>query len=208
MAEAALERLKALYTKPLYVRLFTAIRLGHAGYDAIEPLLPRRGRLLDLGCGYGLFANYLALASPEREVRGVELDAHKLRHADKGVPGVTFAREDVLEVKEPRLYDGIVLLHVLHHLPGYKEQETLLRRCAEWLAPGGTLAILEVERRPFWKHCLAWLVDHALYPGDGIYFRDRPDMLALLASLGFKTEATSLQKGRPFPHVLYVCRKS
>lgn len=207
-ASAALRRLKALYRRPLYVRLFAQIRLGHAGYDVVEAALPREGRILDLGCGYGLFANFLALMSSRREVLGLELSRRKLRYADKGLPGVRFAAEDVTRSSENASWDGIALLHVLHHLRSFEEQEALLSACARRLSPGGRLVVLEVQKRPLWKYGLAQLVDHALYPGDSIFFRDRPAMETLLQSLGLRVETTPMDAGRPFPHVLYVATKS
>jgi 2-polyprenyl-6-hydroxyphenyl methylase/3-demethylubiquinone-9 3-methyltransferase len=182
--------------------------LAHAGYDEIEHHLPREGRFLDVGCGYGLFANYLALCSPGREVTGVELNERKLRHCAKGLPGVRFERRDLLAAEWRERYDGIVVLHVLHHLRSYSEQEELLAHCARGLTEQGILAILEVDKQPAWKLGVAWLVDHLLYPGDGIFYRGRPEMLALLNRLGFKAEIVSLHAGHPFPHVLYLCRQA
>ena len=33
-------------------------------------VLPERGRLLDVGCGFGLFSVYFAMTSPHRVIRG------------------------------------------------------------------------------------------------------------------------------------------
>ncbi len=201
-----LGKLFALYAKsPLFLRLFARIRLGHAGYDVIEAVLPKKGRVLDLGCGYGLFANYAALASPAREVVGLELEKRKIALAVQSLPNVSLRSEDVMKAELGDRFDGIVLLHVLHHLRSFDEQEALLKKCGELLTENGKLVILEVEKRPWWKHLIAWAVDHALYPGDGIFYRDRPQMEALLEKLGFSYEAAPMGDGRPFPHILYVC---
>ncbi|MFA6004605.1 MAG: class I SAM-dependent methyltransferase [Elusimicrobiota bacterium] len=205
-AEAALSRLRSFYRSPLYLRWFTAIRLGHSGYDIVEGHLPRAGRILDLGCGYGHFSNFAALMSPEREVTGIELNVRKLRYADKDLPRVAFKQGSALELAGGH-YDGIVLLHVLHHLGSYSEQERLLRWCVENLAPEGRLLVLEVDDRPWWKFIVAHIVDHGLYPGDGIYFRNRAAYLGLFGRLGLDCDVVPMESGRPFPHILYVCRK-
>jgi 2-polyprenyl-3-methyl-5-hydroxy-6-metoxy-1,4-benzoquinol methylase len=202
-----LGRLYALYSHaPLYLRLFARIRLGHAGYDIVEAALPKGGRLLDLGCGYGLFSNYAAIADENREVVGLELDARKIALANPHSPKVTFKRENVMTAELGGKFDGIVLLHVMHHLESFEQQERLLGRCAELLSPDGVLLILEVEKRPWWKHALALAVDHALYPDDTIFYRDRADMEALLEKLGLNVETKPMGAGRPFPHILYSCR--
>ena len=47
----------------------------------IEPLLPPAGRVLDLGCGNGLFAAILKLGSPARTIIGFDLDEKKIESA-------------------------------------------------------------------------------------------------------------------------------
>ncbi len=47
----------------------------------LEADLPRRGRILEVGCGHGLLALHLALGVPERTVLGVDIDASKIEHA-------------------------------------------------------------------------------------------------------------------------------
>jgi len=64
---------------------------------AIEAEVPRRGRVLDLGCGHGLFSLLLAATSPERQVTGVDVDGDKLGLARRaaealGLDNVRFRR--------------------------------------------------------------------------------------------------------------------
>ena len=47
----------------------------------IGQYLPREGRVLDLGCGFGLFSLYFAIDAPERQMIGVDLDANRIESA-------------------------------------------------------------------------------------------------------------------------------
>jgi len=86
---------RSLYHNLGYVTVFIYFRYFHAPYKLTERLVPKKGKIMDLGCGYGFFANLLGLSSPEREVLGVELSARKLQYADRGIKNVTFLNEDI-----------------------------------------------------------------------------------------------------------------
>ena len=201
-------RLRALYRRPLYVYLFTIIRMRLAAYPVVERYVPARGKILDLGCGYGIFSNYLALISQAREVTGVELNGRKLRYADKGLGNVRFSNQNIREHSDSGQYDCIVLLHVLHHLRSYEEQEEILERCCRLLKADGRLVVMEVNTRPLHKFALARLTDHTLYPGDRIYYRDEGSFVELFNRLGLRPEVVYMHRRRLYPQILYVCHKN
>ena len=49
--------------------------------DEVGQYLPRRGRVLDLGCGFGLFSLYYASLHPAIEVEGIDLNARRIAMA-------------------------------------------------------------------------------------------------------------------------------
>lgn len=199
-------RLTRLYAGLGWPSVFTRIRLWTAPYRRLEPLIPREGVILDLGTGYGTFANLLGLLAPGRRCVGLELDRAKAAVADRGVANASFSLENAVEAPLPEA-DAILLIHVLHHLRSREEQTLLLRRCLAALKPGGRLVICEVDRRPAWKFALAHLADWILYPGDPILYRLPEDLTALLAAEGFSSELLRVDEGTPFSHVAYVCAR-
>jgi len=48
--------------------LFARIRFFTAPYAALFPHVPKEGFIIDLGCGYGMFSNLLALMSEKRKI--------------------------------------------------------------------------------------------------------------------------------------------
>ena len=66
---------------PAPVRLHTRIRSWTCPLERVVERVPAAGRLLEVGCGHGLFANAAALAHPGLDVLGVDPDARKIRWA-------------------------------------------------------------------------------------------------------------------------------
>lgn len=99
--------------------------------------LPRRGaRVLDVGCAYGAFVQFLAANGVEAE--GVDVSSVTVASARRlglrvheGVLGETFRTE-------PEHYDAVTFLDVLEHLPDFKRQ---LREAHRALRPGGLLLV-------------------------------------------------------------------
>lgn len=203
---AAKRRTTRLYRGLGWPALFARIRFFTAPYAGLEPHVPREGVILDLGCGYGTFANLLGLMAPGRRVVGFDLDEAKLRHAPRGLDNVTFRGADI-RTAATESADAILLIHVLHHLGSYAEQEPLLASCREKLKPGGRLVVCEVDRRPYWKYLLGWLADRLLYPGDDIFYRFPDELAPLIESCGFQVDAIRSDAGTPFAHVTYVAVK-
>jgi len=198
----------AVKTKQLYQGLgwpsiFTQIRFFTAPYKKLERLVPEKVFVVDLGCGYGILANFLALSGLKREVLGIELDSKKIKFADKGLKNVKFLKADITKTTLKKA-DIIFLVHVLHHLDSFQDQEKLLVACRKKLNKNGKLIIVEVDRRPVFKFILGWLADRLLYPGDRIYYRFPKEFKQLFTKLKFKVKIIRADHGKPFAHMIYV----
>jgi len=202
-----IKELKNLYRGLGYVSSFVHWRCWHTPYERVEQFVPKQGKIVDLGCGYGLFSNFLALTSNSREIIGIDISERKMNYSHRGLSNVSFQVGDAMNLNLTQC-DGIVLNHMLHHLSSYQDQEKLLRHCYEKLKDGGTLINLEIDKKPFWKFMFTQLVDHVAYPGDKFYFRDSSEFEELFNSIGFKKiEVIPVHEGVPLSHVLYVAKK-
>lgn len=115
-------------------------------------LLPPGSRLLDAGCGPGLYA--VRLGALGYEVTGVDVGPASLRHARRaaaaaGVGGrARFRRGDLRDVAVPAAaYDAVLLIYFVLEAFPREEQVRVLRRLARALRPGGRL-IAELRLRP------------------------------------------------------------
>lgn len=201
------ERL-AVETKQLYQGLgwpsiFARIRFFTAPYKKLERLVPEKAFVIDLGCGYGILANFLALSGLKREILGIELDSKKIKFADRGLKNVKFLKADITKTTLKKA-DIILLVHVLHHLDSFQAQEELLAVCRKKLSKNGKLIIVEVDRKPVFKFILGWLADRLLYPGDRIYYRFPEEFKQMFTKLKFKVKIIKADHGKPFAHVIYV----
>ena len=116
-------------------------------YELFHQLLPRKGLILDIGCGYGFMSYMLQFAAPERDVIGYDYDEDKIAvasHSFSRNANISFIKADVNEI-EINPADAIILSDVLHYLKP-DQQERLLRKCMEALRPDGILLIRDGDR--------------------------------------------------------------
>jgi SAM-dependent methyltransferase len=136
-----------IYDDPGFFAGYSTLERFGAGWErAMEhadllALLPEvEGlRVLDLGCGAGQLAHYLATTGAA-EVVGVDVSERMLDLARaKWVhPRVTYYRAAIEEVAFPSArFDLVVSSLVLHYIDDYPG---VVQRIAGWLAPGGVLA--------------------------------------------------------------------
>jgi SAM-dependent methyltransferase len=130
--------------------------------EAVEPLRP--GRALDLGCGEGADALWLAYRGWRVVAVDVSHTALQRAAADALYRGlerrIDFQWRDLSDSFPEGTFD-LVAAHYLHS-PVRLDREHVLRRAAEAVAAGGLLLIVDHGAAPPWASKLAH--DH-LFPG-------------------------------------------
>jgi 1-acyl-sn-glycerol-3-phosphate acyltransferase len=122
-------------------------------YQPYNELIPREGKILDLGCGYGFMSYMLNLTAPLRKITGVDYDEEKIRVAMNCFSkneNIDFICESVTTYSFLN-QDAILLSDVLHYLPK-ANQEDLLMRCIEKLNPGGIILIRDADSKEKRRH--------------------------------------------------------
>lgn len=198
---------------PLGIRAFVRARHLLSPMSAIERRVPADGRILDLGCGHGLFSAMMAIASPGRSVLGVDPSAAKVavaRTLEARLSGVRFLQGTIEDVAEKGLR-AITILDVLYLLP-VPEKLNILSRCREMLAPGGRLILKTNDTHPAWKYRWAWFQEVAmtrigLTLGTGsLHFISCEETVTLLKQAGFGDILVEhLGSLLPYPHTLFSC---
>jgi cyclopropane fatty-acyl-phospholipid synthase-like methyltransferase len=103
-------------------------------------LLPKRARVLDLGCGSGVPATR-ALVDAGHTVVGVDVSREQAERARRYVPEAQIVEASALELElEAESLDAVVAFYVIDHLPR-EEHGTLLASIRSWLRPGGWLLL-------------------------------------------------------------------
>lgn len=188
--------------------LYTRMRWRLCPFEEIEKHVPKEGRIIDIGCGYGLLANFLALRSSKRDVIGIDLSVGRVRVAQKTTDSRTRVQFKLMDALDLRLgeYSTVVMSDFLHHIDS-EAQEELLTRCYQELPTGSFLIIQEVDDRPRWKYWFAIMSDKILNVGERQFFRSSRDFQKLLHRIGFYIRVKKVDKGIPLSDVLFICEK-
>lgn len=206
---------------------------GKLRYDPVFRAIVARGligdgaRLVDLGCGQGVLAAFLRAAREEYEqsawperwmaaprlhsVFGVDLRRPAIRAAQAAFG--TSARFEVGDIRATAVpaCDVIAILDVLHYLPA-PDQEAVLARCRDALAPSGTLLLRVGNAAPGLRFAITRLSDQLITLARGswprLHCRPSAEWDAALAQIGFTVHSTPMSEGTPFANVLLVAKRA
>lgn len=206
------DTLKLYAGAPASVRAFLRGRVLLSDLESIESHVPETGKIVDLGCGHGLFANLMALRSPRRRVTGIDLVPGKIEVARETIGSrgnIDFICADIFETDIPEC-DTITIVDVLYLLPR-SHQLRILQECRQKLKDGGLLVWKAQERKPRWKFAWTWLQEMIATStgvtrgrrGD-LTFLSREDAIGALEQAGFKTRVVELASRRPYSDILYL----
>jgi 2-polyprenyl-3-methyl-5-hydroxy-6-metoxy-1,4-benzoquinol methylase len=177
--------------------------------SVMDLLLPAEGRILDVGCGFGLFAAYFAQTQPRRRITGIDTNERRVEMARElmtalGQPGHEFLACDARQVREVAsgTFDAIYVLDVMHHVPR-EDQEELLRCLHDLLAPGGVLVLKDITTQPAYGLKFTELLDRVMVGwNEPLAYRHHAEWGALLEGLGLRTRAVRVPDILPYPHVV------
>ncbi len=213
--------LRAFRCLPLAARLHATVRWWSAPFPRIVAQLPTTGRVLEIGCGHGLFSTYAALSGPGRSVVGVDIDADKIalaRRVAAALPGVDLSFRTAPSGAVPGgPWDAVAIVDVLYLLPA-AAQRRLLADAAAQLAPGGSLLVKEMSPTPGWKAAWNRWQETLSVSVLGITERDRSGptpfdfvdpatTAAWLRDDGLWTAQLRLDRHRLHPHHLVIGRQ-
>ena len=202
--------------EPAGTRLHTRVRWRSCPFEEVAEAVPPEGRVLEIGCGHGLFSTHLALEEPQaRTVVGTDVDGDKIRAAQRaaeGVDNLTFAPD------EPGAFpagpwDAVCIVDVLY-LIDREGERSLLHTAAERLRPGGVLVVKEMATEPAWK--FRWMAAQErlsvqvlrITEGHDLTFVPPDELAAWMVEAGLVgVSHRRLDGGHLHPHHLVTARK-
>ncbi len=196
---------------PALTRFHVRMRLLTMPFERVEPHIPSQGKVLDFGCGFGIFSIYLKMKAPEREVVGIDLDEEKIKIASLAFPEIPFSTTDIFQLQEK--FNAVVFIDVLYLIKP-EIQNKILERAVQLLQPGGRLVVKAMANRPLWKHWWNLSQDFVFVKllgwneGEGFYHRFEEDYREIFKRLGLRYSSFRIDRGYPHPHILYVAEKA
>ncbi|HEY5147332.1 MAG TPA: class I SAM-dependent methyltransferase [Polyangiaceae bacterium] len=181
--------------------------------SVMDLLLTDEGRILDVGCGFGLFAAYFGQTQPRRRIVGVDPSARRIGIA-RDVAGRLGLREhafvvgDVRDAELEGPFDAAYVLDVMHHLPT-ADQRRVLERLRSFLAPGGMLLLKDITTEPRAGLLFTEALDRLMVGfREPLAYRHHRDWGNMLTELGFKVRMVRVPDVLPYPHVVIAATKT
>jgi SAM-dependent methyltransferase len=112
--------------------------------ERLAAFCPRRGKVLEVGCGEGTNLVYLREERPDARYIGLDFSAAKISFASKSLPGPAYLCGDAQLLPFPsECFDFVFCRDLLHHVDF--NRDGVVAEMLRVLVPGGTVAILEAQ---------------------------------------------------------------
>jgi 2-polyprenyl-3-methyl-5-hydroxy-6-metoxy-1,4-benzoquinol methylase len=203
----------AAYSGIIRLYAFVRFKIIHLRFlEEIEQYLPNAGTILDLGCGFGLFAMYIALCKPNARVIGLDVNARRLHIAQNaaaklGIRNVSFQRQDLRDWRPDQTIAGAYALDVFHHIP-VESGNRLLDDLSARIEPGGRFLLKDIDTTPRAMLWFTYLLDVLMSPRDNFFYRSASEWQRQLGASGFTPIYLHyLWDILPYPHILLICDK-
>ena len=166
-------------------------------------------KILEIGCGFGLYGLYLSSLFPEISYCGYDINSKRVEMANLaarrlGLQNIKFKCQDARVLRIDEKFDAIVMIDLLHHLDN-NSKSSLLEMCSRHLTCEGRLVIKEVTTHPFWKLAFTWTLDVLMTRGFQIWYLDEMSFNVLLRNHFSRINTFPIADWLPYSHIVYLC---
>jgi 2-polyprenyl-3-methyl-5-hydroxy-6-metoxy-1,4-benzoquinol methylase len=194
---------------------FLFLRSFVLDYADLTKHIPVGSKIIDIGCGYGILANYLALSDPSSEVRGVDIDTARIKKAKESTLGRSNISFDAINFMTEDLsrYDRVLMIDVMHYFD-YRLQDKVIKTIADQLRSQAVFIFRTPDTSPKWRYYWNFLheflmVKAAITKTDraSLFFRSSESLLHCLNEAGFDVTIFPNRSLFPYSDTLFICRK-
>ena len=199
----------------LIIRLYCKIRfqiLHQRFLDEIGQYIPDKGRVLDCGCGFGLFSLYFALTKKHTLFFGFDLNSNRIAQANLaksklGISNVEYSVRNATEFVSLEKFDAVYMLDIIHHIDP-SSVDILLKEIFKSLSPCGILIIKDVKNTPWLKCAFTYVLDKLMDYRADVNYWSKEKLFLVLQQQGFnKLYFHEMVDFLPYPHILILAHK-
>lgn len=182
-------------------------------YRLFNQIIPAKGQITDIGCGFGPLCYMLSLLSEEREILGLDYDEDKIAVAQHGWlhnERLRFEHGNALQYPLPES-DVFILNDMLHYM-SYEHQRVLLLKCAALLRPQGMMIIRDGNSANISKHRLTRLTEllstrifHFNRTTEELHFTTETQLREMAEACGMNVEV--IPNDKYTSNTIYIFRK-
>lgn len=192
---------------PFRDNLFINVRKIIFPAKIILGLVPKKARILDVGCGHGYLDHRLAIDGKQRQILAIDPSIKKIQRA-KAIYGkianLSFKKAYIGDVKNK--HDIIIISDVLYLLPP-KEKLKMLEQASRLISKNGFLILKETAQNPilkFEEFLATRLFKFTFTNNSETYLTGNPAYKKLLKKSGFRIlEKKEIKRFFIYKHLIY-----
>ena len=152
-------------------------QLAKLDYHVAQARAGRKGRVLDIGCGWGALLRRLVEHHEVGRAIGLTLSREQASWITaEAVPGTQVVVEDWRTYRPDDAFDAIISIGAFEHFAAHglpravkvQQYADFFGRCAQWLAPGGYLSVQTISAQPAGGEDLSRFIAESIFPGSDL----------------------------------------
>lgn len=197
---------------PVQLRVYCYLRL--AIFDPVilgvlERNLRDRKKVLDIGCGAGIFSCIFSALNPDAIYWGLDINPRRIKMARQAafelkLPNVHFLCADARHIELDMACDAIMMVDFLHHIDDASKLG-LFAACARHLKPDGVLIIKDIAPCPRFKFIFTLAMDAIMTGGFDLWYWETSTFQSALSAHFHRVETIPIGTWMPYSHVIYLC---
>lgn len=201
-----------LYSSKKIAKFYTKLKIPILPLKIFNAYVPKHGKILDFGTGYGYIANYLSIVEPNRKIIGVDIEMRRILSARRTIgtrKNIDFVQADILNSPELDNFDAITMADVLHHIP-FAFHIEILKALWSKLKDNGLLILRETNKKKSLRYYVfnyfSELLLYLLYEKCNFY--SSKQLKGLIKEIGFTIESELYNEPTTlYETVILICKK-
>jgi 2-polyprenyl-3-methyl-5-hydroxy-6-metoxy-1,4-benzoquinol methylase len=187
----------------IFPRLYVFIRSLIIPVHQLEIYVPQKGKILDVGCGYGLVSLYLALSAVGRNILATDINSKRISVAGLAAGKLSNLQFKVADLVPQGKYDCILGVDLFHHL-SLVDKRTFASLCRKSLSKNGILILKEINPANRYKYFVNLVHDRITTGFRHLEYWPASKMINFFSNYGFKITSITDLKHPLYPHNIYV----